>query len=201
MPVTDGAQRYFQLQATYDNQDGPMLPSRGFFGRARVRQFTRTAAAMLPAGSAASDPDTLLSAEAEASLFSPVSADGRIFVHAAGGSSFGSTVQVNAFTLGGPFRLGALNIGELRGSNFVLAGAGYFHRLYRFAQGAAGSVHVGAWVETGSAFERFSRASFTTDVSGGVVVVTPLGPISAGVSVDSSGRYRVYAGLGPLLHR
>ena len=202
LPATDGSQRYLTLQATYDGQTGPTIPESGMFVRGRVRRFTHTAAAASAgaSGTSVADPDDLLSGEFEASVFAPVSRYGRAFARAAGGSSFGSTAVVNAFSLGGPFALGALNTGELRGSSYVLATAGYFHQVYRYAQGAAGTVYAGAWLECGSMFERFSGAAFKTNVSGGFVVETPIGPILAGASVGVDGRYRFYARLGPLLH-
>ena len=203
LPTTDGGQRYFTLQATYDGQSEPTIPERGLFARARLRRFTHTASAVGTGMTGVShvEPNALLSGEIDSSVYAPVSRMGRVFVRAAGGSSFGSTALVNAFTLGGPFSLGALNIGELRGSNYLLAAAGYFHEVYRFAQGAAGRVYAGGWLETGSVFERFSGAAFKTNLSSGFVIDTPIGPISAGASIGVDGRYRFYAGLGPLLHR
>lgn len=200
LPQADGWQRYFAVQATYDGQTGPTIPERGLFARARLRRFTHTIAATSTATPGV-EPNDMLSGEVDASVFVPVGRAGRVFVRTAGGSSFGSTALVNTFTLGGPFALGALNIGELRGSNYWLATAGYFHQVYRFAQGAAGTVYAGGWIENGAMFERFSGAAVKTNVSGGFVVETPLGPISAGASVGLDGRYRFYAGLGLLLHR
>ena len=203
LPTIDGSQRYFGLQATYDGQTGPTIPERGVYARGRLRRFTHVAAATSTdiGGTPRVEPNDLLSGEADASVFVPVSRAGRVFLRAAGGSSFGSTAVVNTFTLGGPFRLSALNIGELRGSNYLLATAGYFHQVYKFAQGAAGIVYAGGWLENGAMFERFSGAAVETNVSGGFVVETPLGPILAGASVGLDGRYRFFAELGPLMHR
>ncbi len=203
VPLADGSQRFVALQATYDGQTESTIPERGVYARARFRRFTHTttAASTGTTGLARIDPNDLRSGEADASVFFPVSRGGRVFVGAGGGSSFGSTAVVNTFTLGGPFALGALNNGELRGSNYLMATAGYFHQIYRFAQGAAGVVYAGGWLESGATFERFSRAAVKTNVSGGFVLETPLGPISAAASVGLDGRYRFYAALGPLLHR
>ena len=202
LPTADGSQRFFVMQATYDGQTGPTIPERGVYARAQLRRFTQTATASgATAVGARAEPDDLLSGEIDGSVFFPVSPAGRIFVRAAGGSSFGSTAVVNAFALGGPFELGALNTGELRGSNYALAAAGYFHKVYQFAQGAAGTVYAGGWLETGATFERLGNAALKTNMSGGFVVETPLGPISVGASVGVDGRYRFYAGLGPLMQR
>ncbi|MEI6667781.1 MAG: patatin-like phospholipase family protein [Acidobacteriota bacterium] len=203
LPSIDGVQRYLGVQAAYDGQTGPTVPERGVYARARLRRFVQTAAVLSAESLQAprADPDHLWSGEVDTSIVFPVSRPGRIFVRASGGSSFGSTARVNAFTLGGPFALGALNIDELRGSNYGLAVGGYLHQIYRFAQGAAGSVYLGSWVETGAVFERWAGTSVKANLSGGMIVETLLGPISAGASVGRDGRYRLYAGMGPLLHR
>jgi NTE family protein len=202
-PAVNDWQRYFSLQATYDGQTGVTIPDSGLYVRARIRRFTRAAAvslataSLLPLG----DPDNLTSAEFDSSAWFPAGPRGRVLVHAAGGASFGSTVTVNAFSLGGPFSLTALNPDEWRGSNMVLASGGYFHQLYRFAQGAGGALWAGGWLETGAAFERFDKTALKTNASVGLVVDTPLGPISASASVGFDGRYHFYAGLGPLMHK
>ena len=72
-------------------------------------------------------------------------------------------------------------------------------RGHRFAEGAAGSLWVGGWVESGGAADRLSMSAITTNVSSGMMVETPLGPILAAFSVGVDGRYRFYASLGHML--
>ena len=116
-----------------------------------------------------------------------------------GGTSFGDTTVVNAFSLGGPFQLGAYYPGELRGSNAVVANLGYFHELARFAEGTIGRLWFGGLVEEGSAFEQWSAAKFHTNVTTGFVLESPIGPVFAGASFGLDGRYRVYFSLGPII--
>ncbi|MCX6551283.1 MAG: hypothetical protein NTY02_09830 [Acidobacteria bacterium] len=108
---------------------------------------------------------------------------------------------MHAFTLGGPFRLGAYYTDELRGSNYVLANVGYFHEVARLAEGAAGRLYVGAWLDEGATFERMRDATFRTSLSAAFILESPIGPVFAGASVGGEKRYRVYVGLGPVMPR
>jgi hypothetical protein len=186
----------------FDNQDNPVVPERGLYARAQARKFTATARVALPEPYAANpEPDDLLSADATGSVFVPAWGKGRFFLAAAGGSSFGDTTVVNAFTLGGPLALSALQTDELRGSNFVLGHAGYFHEIARIFEGAAGRLYLGAWVENGATFERLAQAQIRTNISGGLIMETVLGPAFLVGSVGTDGRHRVYVGLGPVFRQ
>ena len=107
----------------------------------------------------------------------------------------------SAFTLGGPFALGTLQQGEWRGSNYLYGNAGYLHEVARVLEGVVGRVYVGGWVEHGAVFEHVDTVRPTTNLSGGLIMETAIGPASVMGSVDRRGRYRFYLGLGPLLRR
>ncbi len=202
LPDATGTQRFVTLAFTFDGQDDPVIPAHGLYAHAYARHYFHTARLVGPRAAAfAIEPEGLTSAEFDSSVFGLIRGRGRLFVRAAGGTSFGDHTIVNAFPLGGLFRLGAINANELRGSNYLLANAGYLHQLARFAEGALGAVYLGAWVEHGSTFEHLARASFDTDVAGGLIIESPIGPMFLTGSVDVNGRHRIYVGLGPLLHR
>ena len=82
-----------------------------------------------------------------------------------------------------------------------MGGAGYFHEIGRLFEGALGRAYLGGWVENGAVFERFDAAQFRTNVSGGLIMETPVGPVSLIGSAGFDGRYRVYVGLGPVFRR
>jgi len=199
LPDLNGVQTYFSGTLRYDGQNGAVIPDRGAFVQGRIRRFVETAKSAPTSLVAAADPADLLMADIDSTWFAQAGTHGRVFVRAAGGTAFGSTTLINAFTLGGSFSLGALNDGELRGSEFALVDAGYLHRLYRFAEGAAGSLWIGGWVESGGAADRLSTSAIKTNFSGGMIIETPLGPILAAASVGVDGRYRFYASLGNVL--
>jgi len=201
LPNVDGRQRYVEALATYDGQTGPIIPDRGVYLKANLRRFLEVPGILTPERTVRTDPDDLWSGQASLSWFHSIGRRGRLFMRGSGGSSFGDTAVVNAFVLGGPFDLGAFYEGQLRGSNYLLANVGYFHEIGRLAEGALGRLFVGTWLDEGTAFERLETAAFHTNVSGGFVLESPIGPIFAGASVDVDGRYRVYFSLGPFLNR
>jgi len=201
LPSVDGMQRYVSAQAVYDGQTGPTIPDRGVYLKANLRRFLEVPGVVTSERMLRADPDDLWSGQASLSWFHSIGRRGRLFMRGAGGSSFGDTAVVNAFTLGGPFDLGAFYSNQLRGSNYVLANVGYFHEIGRLAEGALGRLYVGTWLDEGTAFERLKTATFHTNVSGGFVLESPIGPVFAGASLDFDGRYRVYFSLGPFLNR
>ncbi len=202
IPDVNGSQQFASFRVTLDLQDDGVVPSRGLYARAEIRQYFK-GARLEGAGAPGSfrERDRLQSANADASIFIPTSARGRLFLRGAGGSSFGSRTIVNAFTLGGPFRIGSMNTDELRGSNFLLANLGYLHQIVRLAEGTLGAMYAGAWVDYGSAFEKFGTAAFGTCFNAGLIVRSPLGPVFVAAGVDTTGRGRFSLGVGTLLHR
>jgi NTE family protein len=199
LPSVNGPQRYASARLVFDGQTGPTIPERGLYVKADLRRFFEVPDVRTGTDVRAADPDNLLSGRVEFSLFRPVGRRGRVFLRGAGGSSFGDTTVVNAFSLGGPFELGAYYPNELHGSNFAIANIGYFHELGRLAEGALGRLYFGSWIDEGSAFERASSATFHTNVTAGFVLESPIGPVFAGTSIGLDGRYRVYFSLGPVL--
>jgi NTE family protein len=201
LPSVKGPQRFASFQVIFDGQNGPTLPQRGLYLKADLRRFFEVPDIRSASGSIAGDPDRLWSGRATLSVFTPLGRRGRLLLRGAGGSSFGDTALVNAFTLGGPFDLGAYYPNELRGSNFAVANVGYFHEISRFVEGAIGTMYAGAWLDEGATFERWDDAKLRTNVSAGILLDSPIGPIFAGASVGRDGRYRVYFSLGRFLSR
>ena len=50
-----------------------------------------------------------------------------------------------------------------------------------------GSIFVGAWVEAGSAFDEWDTKDWKSDITGGVILETLLGPVFMGGSVGFQG--------------
>ena len=98
--------------------------------------------------------------------------------------------------LGGPLRLGAFSVGEVRGDHFVLATAGYLHQVFRLPDLIGGPLLVGGWLETGSAFNSGDEFALDTQVSAGIIAETLIGPVFGAVSVGFDGSNRFYLGIG-----
>ena len=132
------------------------------------------------------------------SSFIPVNDKGSIFGTGAGGTSFGATnLGLAGFSLGGPLRLSAYNRGELLGSDYFLAQAGYLYRLAKLNPVFAGDVYATGVYEIGKVWNaEAGTPSLPNDVSVGAIMKTALGPIYGGIAVGDSGHFKWYFGLG-----
>lgn len=107
---------------------------------------------------------------------------------------YGSSLYEPA--LGGALRLGAFSYDQLRGRNTMYFNAGYLRQIGALPSFIGGKVYVGTWIETGSAYEALGSARFSTNLSGGLIAETPLGPLLLGGSVGPSGRRALYFTFG-----
>jgi hypothetical protein len=109
-----------------------------------------------------------------------------------GGASIGGAPPLPyQFSLGGPFRLGALPPDAIRGPRFVLAGAGYRTSLGRLPSLLGDRLYLTGLLEVGSAFDRWRDAKLSTSFTGGLAADTFFGPVFVGASVGNSGAARV----------
>jgi NTE family protein len=197
LPEFTGAQSYWRARAVFDGQSNPVVPDHGLYLRGELRRFTETAKVADPEVLVSfREPDQLTIGEVRASYFKSAGRHGRIFAAGGGGWTFRDHTILNAFSLGGPLELSALQQNELRGSNYVLANAGYLHEVARLLEGAAGRLYVGGWVENGTVFEHVDDAQVRTNFSAGLIMETIIGPAFFVGSLGTDGRSRVYVGLG-----
>ena len=134
-------------------------------------------------------PQSFTTGEVRTSWFRRVRDRGdRMFVIGEGGTSFGEDPLVNDFALGGPLRLGSFNNDQLRGDNYLLFGGGYLRGVGRMPDVLGGSIFLGAWVEAGSAFNDWDEQDWKSDITGGAILETLLGPVFLGGSVGLPGR-------------
>ena len=199
LPAVDGTERYARLDFGLDTQTSPIVPTRGVRLRSTLRQYfsAPTASGALD-GVLLDSPQSFTSGEVRASWFRRVRGRGdRIFVIAEGGSSFGESPLVSDFALGGPLRLGSFNNDQLRGDNYLLFGGGYLRGVGRMPDVLGGNIFLGAWVEGGSAFDDWDYQDWKSDITGGAILETLLGPVFLGGSVGFQGGGRFYISLGP----
>ena len=202
LPDVSGRQGYWRAQVTFDGQSSPVVPRRGLYARVGLRRFTESVRMEDPDTLIASrEPDDMMIGDIQGSYFKTVGRGGRIFVSGGAGWSFHDRTSLNAFRLGGPLELSAWQRDAVRGSNFALANIGYLHEIARIVEGVVGRLYAGAWVENGTAFERVADARLRTNVSGGFIMETVVGPAFVLGSVGTDGKARVYIGLGPIFRR
>ena len=199
LPDIDGAERYAHLDFAVDTQTSPLVPTRGFRLRSTLRQyFSAPTPSTTIDGREVDSPQSFTTGEVRTSWFRRMAGGGdRLFLIGEGGSSFGDSPLVNDFSLGGPLRLGSFHNNELRGDNYLLFGGGYLRGIGRMPDVLGGGIFLGAWVEAGSVFNDWDNQDWKSDITGGALLETLLGPVFLGGSIGFQGGGRFYVSLGP----
>jgi NTE family protein len=199
LPDLAGAESIGEIRWRHDGQDSVVVPSRGTRTIAYVQHYFD---APVPPADYATDRATDGVTRAEVALSSvwslgTVRRRNRLFVTGGFGTSFdGHPLPTEQFTVGGPFRLGAFDIGEQRGDHYVVATAGYMRQVARLPDFLGGPVFVGAWMDSGAAFDEWKDIPYAVHASGGVVADTLLGPAFVATSAGFDGTWRLYFGIG-----
>jgi NTE family protein len=176
-----------RLRWAWDDQDSPTVATRGLRAASEWRWFFKSP------GSG----EGFRQAELSASYFHPLSDRGSLFLSLAGGTSFNHRAALaEQFTLGGPFRLGAYDRDEFRGSHYAIATLGYHRRIYDLPALLGGKIFAAGWYDIGGAFDRLDARQVRNQFSGGVIMDTRLGPFSLIGSFGEGGRGKVYFSFG-----
>jgi NTE family protein len=174
---------------TFDNQDSPVVPSRG------VRATVELSHVFNSPGT----NHSFRQLDVQSSTFVPLIKRGSMFVNTGFGTSFNHDPGVlRQFALGGPFRLGAYSPYELLGSHYLFGSVGYRHQLLRLPDPIGHNVYAGAWYETGSAFPDYDSVSLVHSFNAGVIAETFMGPVGLSFSVSPTGRAKANFSIGRL---
>jgi NTE family protein len=114
----------------------------------------------------------------------------------AGGSFAGQVQPFSEFRLGGPLRLGALEVGELRGANLAFASAAVLRRFRNPPSSSfgIGRVYGSVGYEGGDAFD--SKISIFNNGTAAVLAETVAGVVTVGYSYGEQGRHGFFFSLG-----
>ncbi len=179
---SSGSYQALRLRWEHDDQDDAVLPRRGLLFQGEVRRVLRA-----PTVDGAFDQ-----AEASATYCVPLGRRDSLLLRAAGGATSGEGPSTALeFTLGGILRLGALNPGALRGSEYAYGAFGLIHRLDTGGAPLSPRVAAGMWVEAGriSGSRTGGRGGALANLSGGLLVDTRyLGPVFLGGSIGGGDR-------------
>ena len=187
LPELSGREQAARLRWVYDGQDHWIVPNRGL-------RFSSTFDWLFEAPDITGD---LRRATLHASTFAPLGRRGRAFVSFEGGTFFrDEPSSFYQFTLGGPLRLSAFDVDEFRGDHLLLVSTGYLHTMGRLPAFVGGPVYLIGFVESGSAFDALMSARVHTDLSGGLLVETLLGPLLMGGSVGDDGSSAFFFSIG-----
>ena len=175
LPELDGSEQLVRLLAAFDGQDSPVIPSRGTYARGRAAYYFNTAD---PHGQTVAPArpfdEVFTTADFAVSWFKSIRKRTRVLAAGVGGTAFGAEpLPPNTYALGGPFRLGAYNEGELRTPDFLVASGGLAREMARLPDVLGGGVFGLMWLESGSAFD---GEGLRTNLSGAFVMETLVGP-------------------------
>jgi NTE family protein len=200
LPGVTGKETAADLTWRVNRQDSPVVPSRGLAASTRVTYVFDGPVIDPPLPTARSSVN-LTQIETMGTSFHAIRKDHRFFVAWGMGSSFDkSPLVLQQFHLGQPFRLGAYDLGELKGDHYYLATFGYLHEIGRLPDFLGGSVYVGGWLENGDAFNDFNQASFRTQAGAGLIMDTLIGPVLVGGTAGFDGRWATYIAVGRLFN-
>ncbi len=201
LPGVSGAGTGAEIQWRMNSQDSPVIPSLGTSAYATLQHSFDGPEISPPLASQRSSVK-LTQLSGETNTFWTLRERNRLFMLAGGGTSFGDhPLPTDQFTLGSPLHLGAYSIGELRGDQYYILTAGYLRQVGRMPDFMGGPVFAGAWLENGDTFDTWSSATLRTNLSGGIIVDTLVGPVIVAASAGFNGRWRTYLGVGRIFGR
>jgi NTE family protein len=199
LPEIGGSETRFHMQWTHDGQDSPVVPSKGLRVISRLEHFLDYPDIMAADPTRATDGVTQFETVASWFTSRKGARERRLFVAGGFGTSFeGHPLPTEQFPIGGLFRLGAFDVGERRGDQYMLATAGYLQQALRLPDFIGGPLFLGSWLETGSTFDSWSVVDVSTHVSVGLIADTLIGPVFGGASFGFDGATRVYIAIGQL---
>jgi len=200
LPAITGKETAADLTWRVNTQDSPAIPSRGVATSARVTYIFDGPKVDPPPPTARSSVN-LTQFDTKGSTFHPVRSDDRVFAAWGFGTSFdNSPLMLSQFHMGQPFRLGAYDVGELKGDHYYVATFGYLYQLGRLPDFLGGGIFAGAWLENGDAFNDWKQASFRSQAGAGLLADTLIGPVLFGGTAGFDGRWAWYIAVGRLFN-
>jgi NTE family protein len=170
----------------YDGLDDPFIPRKGVYFYPRYRWYERDPLA----------PQQYSQVDVRFSYFKPVTRKGSVFLSGQGANTFNGVTPrgLSAVTLGGPFRMSAYGLNELRGYENWYGVAGYLHQLKELSPLIGGRVAVAGWYEIGRVYG--SGYNTVQDFAGGLIVNTLFGPVLVGGSAGNNSRAAWFFRMG-----
>jgi len=187
LPTISGRTGITSMRYDLDLLESPIIPREGYAVRSRVQWDDAMPGAT----------NGFPLAELNLAGFRKVSQRGSAFMLASGGSTFGhQDTGLPQFFLGGPGRLSAYGMNELRGDQYFLGRIGYLHQLFPLPPLVGDKVFAIASYEIGKMYGPFVRYNLPMDGAVALVAETFIGPISFGGSVGDTGHRKVYFQIG-----
>jgi NTE family protein len=100
------------------------------------------------------------------------------------------------YTLGGPLRLSAEAIDQIRGTDYWLVTPGYLRRIFALPSPIGNNIYVGGTLEAGQMRSPDGPTVTREDVYFGIVAETPLGVITIAPAIGSNGQRKLNFTIG-----
>lgn len=191
LPVLSEDWRGARVRFRTDWTDSPVVPRRGVRVDMNFHWYKEAP------GAAGNFP----SLELRTGIFAPVTEKTSFFLLSSGGSTFGyRQTGLPQFYLGGPERLGAYGLNEMRGNQYYLFQAGYLRSLITLPRFVARKLYFTMQYEIGRVSDAASAGAplprLPDDVSAGFLAETVFGPIFIGGSYGDTGHQKWFFRLG-----
>jgi NTE family protein len=199
LPSIEGKETVAKLAWRYDGQDSPVIPSGGTYATSSLR-YVFDGPEVTPPLPTNRSSIGLTQMEASGSSFWTHQERGRPFAAVGFGTSFDKDpLPTDQFAMGRPLRLGAYDLGELRGDHYYAVNGGYLYTIGRLPDFMGGPIYAGGWLELGDSYDDWNEATLRANTTLAVIMETIVGPVLVGGSAGFDGRWRTYIGVGRIL--
>ena len=188
LPKVDGNISLLRARWAFDGTDSPTIPTRGI--RTDVQLGWALKAPMVSGKYPVFESHFLAAKQ--------ITANYLFLNRLAGGTTFGNSTALDAFTLGGPFQLSALGQNQLRGDNYYNGGLYLLRSISQDPIGLFTRAYLTGGYELGSAFRDLNSNSARTFNDGviGLLGVTRIGLFYIGGSIGERGEKKVFFRFG-----
>lgn len=199
LPSIEGKETVAELGWRYDGQDAPVIATKGVYARTNLR-YVFDGPEITPPLPTNRSSVGMTQFEGTGSSFWTFRERGRFFTFGGIGTSFDQEpLPTDQFAMGRVMRLGAYDLGELRGDHYYAMSGGYLHSFGRLPDFMGGPIFGGGWLEFGDAFNAWGDLTVRTNVTMAIIMETLVGPVMVGGSAGFDGRWRTYIGVGRII--
>jgi NTE family protein len=188
-PKVSGRYGTVRASYTFNSLDDQIVPHSGAYGQNSARWIES-----MPGLSS-----SLPVVESRWTGFIPHDERSSLFLHGAGGTTFGrQNTGLSLFYLGGPQQLSAYGRNELYGNQYFLAQAGWLRQVSSVSELFGSKIYLLGNIEAGKVYGALASPRVPLDANGGIVFRTILGPLLMGGSVGNAGHRKWYFQFGRL---
>jgi NTE family protein len=194
LPRVQGGERMWVSRYRFNGLNSGTVPTSGLLADTELDWIFRSPTVYF-LGQTAETPRAYGQGWSQIVYAKPLAPKWSMLVRTIGGGTFrGEAQPFSEFRLGGPLRLGSLEVGELRGSYVGYGSASVLRRLYSTQTSSFGKVYALLGYETGDAFD--SKLNLHHNGTAGIMAETTLGVLTVGFSYGESGRHGVFFSIG-----